>query len=341
MNKRAIVLVSGGLDSTLALLIVKRLGVEPIPLHITTPFNAPCCRDISFLLKVLEREGLKPVFYNAGMDYVEMVRRPKHGYGRAMNPCIDCRIYMFKVAKEFMRKYNADFIVTGEVLGQRPKSQNFRALKLIEEESGLSGLVLRPLSAKLLPESEPERQGVVDREKLLSISGRSRRELIALAKEMGLEGWPNASGGCLLTYPDYAAKLKDLFENEGSYTLEDISLLKVGRHFRLAKGVKLIVGRNAEENAFLETFSERTIIKPMNVPGPTGLLSGDPGMAELAARIVAAYSDRAPDGVVKIRISSAGQERVVEVKQEPRGSFAGYLITASRLRVEGLKAPKG
>lgn len=342
MNRRAVVLVSGGLDSTLALLIVKRLGVEPIPLHISTPFNAPCCRDISFLTKTLEREGIKLVTHAAGMDYVELVKKPKYGYGRAMNPCIDCRIYMFKVAKEYMKKYGADFIVTGEVLGQRPKSQSHRAIKIIEEESGLSGLVLRPLSAKLLPETEPEKQGVINRDALLSLSGRSRKDIIRLAREMGLEGWPNASGGCLLAYEHYAAKLKDLFKNETSYTIDDILLLKVGRHFRLAKDVKLILGRNAKENAFLEGFGGRKHLKPVNVPGPTGLLSGPSDeFVDLASRIVAAYSDRAPEGLVVVSVMEGDKSFEVKALQEERGRFASYLITPASLRKEKVKALKG
>ncbi len=345
MNRRAVVLVSGGLDSTLAMLIVKRLGIEPIPLHISTPFNGPCCNDISFLLRVLKRENVKPLFHTAGMDYLEVVKKPKHGYGRAMNPCIDCRIYMFKVAKEYMKKYGADFIVTGEVLGQRPKSQNLKALKIIEEESGLSGLVLRPLSARLLPETEPEKQGVINREALLAISGRSRRELIKLANELGLDEWPSAAGGCLLTYDDYAIKLKDLFKNEPDYTLEDISLLKVGRHFRLAKGVKLILGKNMNENLFLESFNDRIILMPTNVPGPTGLLSNAGNSDELisvACKIVAAYSDRAPDGVVNVLVKAGEKTFEVSVQQEKRDVFLSYLISAGKaLREEKVKALKG
>ena len=176
-----------------------------------------------------------------------MLRNPKYGYGKNMNPCIDCKIFMIKKAKKYAKEIGADFIFTGEVLGERPKSQHYPALRIIEEESGLKGKLLRPLSAKLLPETEAEKKGLVNRAKLLSIQGRSRKPQFQLAKEYGITCYPSPAGGCLLTCEEYSKKLRDLLAHKKRVSMADVALLRVGRHFRLGKN-KIIVGRNEAEN---------------------------------------------------------------------------------------------
>jgi tRNA U34 2-thiouridine synthase MnmA/TrmU len=223
-----------------------------------------------------------------------MLRKPKHGYGKNMNPCIDCKIFMIKKAKKYAKEIGADFIFTGEVLGERPKSQHYPALRLIEEEAGLKGKLLRPLSAKLLPETVAEKKGLVDRTKLLNIQGRSRKPQFQLAKEFGIKSYPSPAGGCLLTCEEYSKKLRDLFANKKRVSMADIALLRVGRHFRLGKN-KIIVGRNEAENKLLfaqKTPSEYYFELP-DIVGPITILQGPKTKKaiETAAKLTAYYSD--------------------------------------------------
>ena len=204
-----------------------------------------------------------------------MLRKPKHGYGRNLNPCVDCKIFILKKAKKYAKEIGADFIFTGEVLGERPMSQHGPALKIIAEESGLKGKLLRPLSAKLLPETVAEKKGLVDRNKLLSIQGRSRKPQFELAKEYGITAFPSPAGGCLLTCEEYSKKLRDLFENKKRISMADVALLRVGRHFRLGKN-KIIVGRNEAENKFLTANKIQSdfYFELADIVGPTTLLQG-------------------------------------------------------------------
>jgi tRNA-specific 2-thiouridylase len=305
---KAVVMLSGGLDSTLALAITKNLGFEPIALSLKTPFcnfdcgGGACAGDVS---DVARRQNIKWVARELGDEYIEMVRNPKHGRGTGMNPCIDCRVMMFKEGKKLMEEVGAQFLVTGEVLGQRPMSQNMKAMEIIEKESGLEGKILRPLSAKLLKPTEAESKGMVDRNRLLAISGRSRREQIRLAKELGISRYPNSGGGCILTEKAYAARLRDLFEHTSKVTKRDTDLLKIGRHFRLSPNCKLIVGRNMVENNEIEILSDddEVLMTTRDYVGPTCLLQGDPLQKKvIAAGICVRYSDapKERDAVVRL-----------------------------------------
>jgi tRNA U34 2-thiouridine synthase MnmA/TrmU len=231
---------------------------------------------------------------NVSEEYLDVVRHPKHGYGSNMNPCIDCRIFMMKKAKAHMEEVGASFIVTGEVLGERPMSQRRDAMRLIEKEAGLVGLILRPLSAKLLSASVPEKEGWVNREKLLKIQGRSRKPQIQLANYFGIHDYPCPAGGCLLTDPGFAKRIRDLIYHHSDFSLNEVHLLKMGRHFRLSPTLKLVVGRNEEENQKIQTFSgERDILLRLSrFPGPLSLLRGEAGEREIekAAAITARYS---------------------------------------------------
>ncbi|MBM4348360.1 MAG: DUF814 domain-containing protein [Deltaproteobacteria bacterium] len=238
--------------------------------------------------------GIPLKVFNVSEEYLDVVRHPKHGYGRNMNPCIDCRIFMLKKTRAYMEESGAEFIVTGEVLGQRPMSQRRDAMRMIEKEAGLEGLILRPLSAQYLPITLPEREGWIDRNKLLNIQGRSRKPQIKLAEQYSIRDYPCAAGGCLLTDPGFGHRMKDLMDHGLDFSLNDVHLLKIGRHFRLSPEVKLVVGRNEEENQKIETFSREgdILLKTAHHPGPVSLLRGRDVGGELAraASITARYS---------------------------------------------------
>ncbi len=293
---KAIALLSGGLDSTIAAKVIVEQGVELEALNFMTVFCTCTNRGATCLAsqKAVETLGIPLKVLNVSEEYLSVVKHPKHGYGSNMNPCIDCRIFMLKKTKRHMEESGATFVVTGEVLGQRPMSQRRDAMRLIEKEAGLEGLILRPLSAKVLPMTVPEKEGWVDREKLLKIQGRSRKPQIELAERYGIQDYPCPAGGCLLTDPGFAKRMKDLMTHDSNFFLNDVHLLKMGRHFRFSHGVKLVVGRNEEENQKIQTFAqgEDILLKVYSFPGPLSLLRGklDEGNIEKAAAITAHYS---------------------------------------------------
>jgi tRNA-specific 2-thiouridylase len=241
---KALALFSGGLDSILAVKLMLEQGIDVVAVNFVSPFCL--CEKGSDVSKAAKRLGVPLKVVDVGAEYLKMVRNPKHGYGKNMNPCVDCRIFILKKAKKIAAEIGADFIFTGEVLDERPMSQHYRALKLVEEEAGLKGKLLRPLSAKLLPATVMEKKGLVNRAKLLDIRGRSRKPQIKLAEEFNVKDYPSPAGGCLLTCKEYASKLRDLFKHKERCSLADVSLLKVGRHFRLGEN-KIVVGRNEED----------------------------------------------------------------------------------------------
>ena len=296
---KALTLLSGGLDSILATKLVLDQGIDVVAVTFILPFAA---EKVDSASKIAERFDIPHLKVEVGTDYVEVIRNPKHGYGSGMNPCIDCRIYMLKKAKRIADELGANFIITGDVLGERPMSQHRKALALEEREAGLEGLILRPLSAKLLPVTVPEREGWIDREKLLGISGKSRKPQIALAERYSLQdAYPAPAGGCLLTNKEFAAKVRDLFEHAESVTNRDIQLLKLGRHFRFRMS-KIIVGRNETENSLLLVLKTPNAYA-FEVPdygSPITIIEGadDPETIKLAARLTARYSDARSDQVV-------------------------------------------
>ncbi|MEM3185314.1 MAG: hypothetical protein QXQ39_01355 [Conexivisphaerales archaeon] len=332
---KALVMLSGGLDSSLALAITKKLGIETVALSLKTPFcnfdcgGGACAGDVSDVARRLNVEWIAD---ELGDEYIDMVRRPKHGYGSGMNPCIDCRIMMFKKAKEIMERIGADFLVTGEVLGQRPMSQNLKALQAIEKESGLEGKILRPLSARLLQATKAEENGMVDRERLYSIRGRSRKEQIALASEFGLRRYPNPAGGCILTEKEFARKLRDLFAHMAKPDRRQIELLKIGRHFRLSADLKLIVGRNLIENNTILTLADESehLMAVENYVGPICLLLGNYKEEELklAASICVRYSDapKSDDISVKLFDKKGNLIRLVQAKSAEQSTLDHYRV---------------
>ena len=293
---KAIALLSGGLDSTLAAKIVIEQGIELEALNFLTVFCTCTNRGETCLAsqKAVNALGIPLKVFNVSDEYLSVVKHPKHGYGSNMNPCIDCRIFMLKKAKAYMEETGTSFIVTGEVLGQRPMSQRRDAMRLIEKEAGLEGYILRPLSAKFLPVTIPEKEGWINRENLLGIQGRSRKPQMKLADHFGIRDYPCPAGGCLLTDPQFANRMKDLMLYTPDFSLNDVHLLKIGRHFRLSPKLKLVVGRNEDDNKKIQTFvlDGDILLKTMQYPGPLSLLRGeDNGEGiETAALITVRYS---------------------------------------------------
>jgi tRNA U34 2-thiouridine synthase MnmA/TrmU len=319
--KKAIVLVSGGLDSTLAAALIKQQGIEVVALNFKSIFclcnrkNASGC--INHAQQAAKNLGIDLRVINITEEVFKVIKKPKHGFGSNMNPCIDCRILKFRKAKELMEEINASFIVTGEVLGQRPMSQYRRALEIIEKESGLEGLVLRPLSGRLLPETIPERQGWLCREKLLDFSGRTRKPQIELAKKLDIKDYPCPAGGCLLTDPEFSKRLKDLMQR-GELNINNIELLKLGRHFRLNEGVRLVVGRDEKENAELARLAKESdylFFPNAELAGPTSLGRGEfsADLIRLAGSITCRYCDlngQTQAEIIYRRLPESGEKKM-------------------------------
>lgn len=320
---RALGLLSGGLDSALAAALLLEQGLDVVGLHLESP--VACRSDVRGLARDL---GIPLLVRPMGEAFLELLRAPRWGYGRNLNPCLDCRVFMLRRAGEVMRETGAAFLFTGEVPGQRPMSQLRHQMRLVERASGLAGLVLRPLAARLLPETEPERRGWVDRARLLAISGRSRRVQLAEAARLGLGNYETPGGGCLLTDPAYARRLRDLIEHSpAGLDGAEVELLAVGRHFRCGPGLKIVLGRDAAENARLATFADgrRWLIEPLDCPGPSALVCGprDEDALERAAAIVARYARaRAPGDLVRWRTAAGAWTRPAPREAVPEPPLA-------------------
>ncbi len=328
-QRRAVALISGGLDSMLAARVVMDQGVHVEGVNFFTGF---CVEGHTHAIReprgsrpkrnnalwVAEQLGIKLHIIDVIEEYKDVLLNPKHGYGANMNPCLDCKIFMIKKARElfmestFVADHGFDFIITGEVIGQRPKSQRKQAMPLIARESGATDRLLRPLCAKNLPATLPELEGWITREKMFGFLGRDRKPQIALAKSLGFEDWAQPAGGCcFLTDENYSSKLVDLWKSRGSraYELDDIMLLKVGRHLRPAPYFKLIVGREEGENEYLRGYQYlMPSIEPVSHMGPMCLVDGDPSDSdlELAASVVARYSQGREAESVSVEIRRPG-----------------------------------
>jgi tRNA-uridine 2-sulfurtransferase len=314
---KAIALISGGLDSLLAAQCVQRSGIEIIPLY----FQIPFCHGASVSLGVADSLPQKVQEALGGVvlrqidlrdDFLVMLKKPRYGFGAHMNPCIDCKILMLSKAKALMKEWGASFVVTGEVLGQRPMSQHRNALATIEQRSGLTGLLLRPLSAQHLPKSIPEKEGWIAASALFDFSGRSRKPQIKLADALKLANYPNPSGGCLLTDAGFSNRLKDLIKHR-ELSLEEIELLRFGRHFRLTPHAKLIVGRNEKENGVLEQSAKQgdyLFFPTQEMAGPTALGRGNFNEKSilLSATITCRYCDLGDLPAADILCRKLGEE---------------------------------
>jgi len=316
MQRKAIALLSGGLDSTLAVKVLLDQGIAVEALNFTSPFctctgkNSGCKSEA---VRVAAEFNIPIKVMHKGTDYLEILRNPKHGYGKGMNPCVDCRIFLLKKAKEYMLESGADFVFTGEVLGQRPMSQRRDTMRIIEKESGLEGLLLRPLSAKHFPPTIPETEGWVDREKLLSMQGRSRKEQFELAAELDVKNYPCPAGGCLLTDPSFVGKVRDVFDHTEELNLRDFRLLKLGRHFRIGAKTKVILGRNDAENGLLEQAVQpgEATLRWNGGPSPLAALLGESSdeLLARAAQLLLRYTKAGAGDEAEMSVFIDGQER--------------------------------
>jgi len=335
---RAVGLLSGGLDSILAVRVLLEQGIEITAFHVRTGFSY-AERDRAVGRELAEPSAAEQASAMLGVplevvdvsdEYLPVVLNPRYGYGSGMNPCVDCRIFLLRKAKVWMEDHGYHFVFTGEVVGQRPKSQMRPTLKTVERESGLQGYLLRPLSAKLLETTVPEERGWVDRERLCGISGRGRKGQIALAEQFGITDYPQPSGGCCyLIDQTYSRRLRDFLEYEGAEALtrEQVQLLAVGRHLRLPSGQKLVVGRREQENNYLEVCGVAgVLLTTVDHPGPTTLAPGTPTREEIesAARITAGYSDGEGEPAVRVEVR----------RDSGRGGLVGVLTVSPKARKE-------
>ncbi len=340
----AVGLISGGLDSTLAACLLKEQGLQVLGLNFSTGF---CKTDARRALnrpgedpRRLRHEGLRagadadiPVeVLDIAQEYLQMVLHPKHGYGKVMNPCIDCRIFMLQRAKTYMEEVGGHFLFTGEVLGQRPMSQHSRALELIAKEVGLEGLLLRPLSARAMEPTIPEKRGWVDRSRLGGITGRSRKSQIQLAERFGVVEYPQPSGGCcMLTDQNFGRRFTDLLDHTEpeNVNIEDLVFLKVGRHLRLSSEVKVVVARDEVECNFLERYRKGGwAAEALDCSSPLALVEGEPDEKQksLIAAVTARYSSGRNRHHVRVRLSRQGQEELFEVAPASEAECRRMLI---------------
>lgn len=323
---KALGLISGGLDSTLAAMALMRQGVEVTGVSFVTPFFG-AGKAIAAAKKI----GFPLIVQEISAVHLEMVKNPKYGYGRNMNPCIDCHAMMFRLAGEIMKKEGFDFLFSGEVLGQRPMSQNANALRSVAKHSEYSELVLRPLSAKLLPITAMEENGLVDREQLLDFQGRSRRPQQALALAWGYPDFPASGGGCLLTEEGFSNQLRDLLQHDPQATPNDVELLKVGRQFRLSPTAKLTLGRHQADNDRIHELAESAHLRLhcSNHSGPLGLFSGKTAQQDLeaAAAILASYGKGKDEAQVAVLFTNQEQEFELTVTPMPREQSRGMMLS--------------
>ena len=310
---KAVALISGGLDSTLAAWLIKDQGVEVFGLAGSSIFHPGFHDELTHPAASAAAEfvGIPLKVFDTTEALLAMVKNPKHGLGGHLNPCIDCRIFLLRQARAYLAELGGGFIVTGEVLGQRPMSQRRHPMGLAGREAGIEGILVRPLCAKHLPATIPEKEGILDREKLLGMTGRSRKPQMALAKQIGLTDYPSPAGGCLLTDPGFSLRMSELLTN-GDPSAADVELLKVGRHFRIDGRTKVVVGRNSADNEHLERMAVDgdVLVELAGIAGPLTLLRGEtPGAnLALAGALTARFSKAKDEAAVNLTVRTAGGE---------------------------------
>jgi tRNA-specific 2-thiouridylase len=303
---KAVSLFSGGLDSMLSVKLIQNQKIEVTAFHFLLPFNYIEKEEQIKAVKSAHELNMPIEILRGGKEYIEMLKEPKHGYGKNMNPCIDCKIFIIKKAFSFMKKIGASFLFSGEVIGQRPMSQRKKIMERIEKEAEVEGMLLRPLSAKLLPSTIPEEKGWIKRENLCDFEGRSRKPQIVLAKKLGITEYPPPAGGCLLTDIDFSIRLKDAFKHNED-TISELTLLNFGRHFRLKSGAKLIVGRDERENQTIEKLADDNdlLIEGVGFGSPIALLKNSNNSEDIniSASICVRYSKKRDEksAIVSVR----------------------------------------
>jgi tRNA U34 2-thiouridine synthase MnmA/TrmU len=334
---KAIALYSGGLDSTLAILVMLKQGVEVTAITFLNHFGcdisdkSSCSKDPFAASK---KFGFQVKLSHLSGKFLKIVKKPRYGHGKNMNPCVDCRILMLKEAKDFMDLTGADFLITGEVLGQRPMSQRKDCFPMIDKAADVKGLVVRPLSGKLLPATIPEEKGLVNRDLFYDFNGRTRKPQMALAEELGLTEYPAPAGGCLLTEPVYAHKLKDLLEHIKNPEYKDINFLRVGRHFRFSPDCKIVVGRNKEENNTIRSLADPDdhILRVEEFGSPTTVILGiatDEAIS-IAASLCARYSDAKKLTMVNVAVKKNNQTYYLTVNPADDNTLEKYRIEKKR-----------
>lgn len=319
-------ILSGGLDSLLATKVLQDQGLHLMGIVYTTPFF-----DLRPGMRLEESLGIPIRFVDLADKHLQMLRNPVYGFGQHMNPCIDCHALMLREAGRIMEAEGAVFLYTGEVLGQRPMSQRRDSLKSVEKLSGYPGRVVRPLSAKLLEPTIPEIEGVIDRSRLLDLSGRGRKRQMALAEHYGIHDYPQPGGGCLLTREGFARKLRMLFDISPQAGSREVEILKHGRHFRLSNTTFLALGRDRHDNEKLESLAgpDDVLLRALDYPGPTGLLVGSPLDADtlgLAARVLAAHGDAPLGATVHVVWSREGERGRLDAPRCDRETFRGVMV---------------
>jgi tRNA U34 2-thiouridine synthase MnmA/TrmU len=338
---KAVGMLSGGLDSMLAAKVIAEQGIQVTALHFRTGFSYVERERVAGrgpvgptdAERAAEVLGIPLEIIDITDDYIPIVLNPRFGYGSGMNPCVDCRIFLLRQAKVWMEENEHHFVFTGEVVGQRPKSQMKPSLRTVERESGLEGYLLRPLSAKLLEATIPEKRGWVKRENLYGISGRGRKEQIAMAETFGITEYAQPSGGCCyLIHQTYSRRLRDFLDHEGEDALNTnrVQLLAVGRHLRLNSGRKVVVGRHEQENEYIESCGvSGVLLATPEHPGPVTLVPGEPTRKEIeeAARITAGYSDGDDEPAVSVEVRRAGNPvEIITVSPLPKEDAQALMV---------------
>ena len=323
---RALGLCSGGLDSILSALVLREQAIDVHWVSFETPFFSSAKAK-----RASEYTGIPLMVRKITQVYMEMMRSPSVIIGKHMNPCMDCHSLMFRLAGEIMTEQGFDFLFSGEVLGQRPMSQTRTSLRYVEKHSGYEGVIVRPLSAQRLPETIPERDGLVDRERLLGLTGRSRKPQLQLAEKFGVTDFPAPAGGCLLTDKIFSRRLKDLFDHQASYPEKELNLLKFGRHMRLDSKTKIVVGRTHQDNEQINRcIDPKTdmVLKVDHFPGPLVVIpgGGSEPMVMLAAGICAGYSKAPVFEPVAVNVQEGGRRRQVTVLAIPPVENKKFLI---------------
>jgi tRNA U34 2-thiouridine synthase MnmA/TrmU len=297
----ALALFSGGLDSTLACRVVAAQGIKVVAVKFVTPFFGYELLKIQdeYIRKIKETSGIDVILKDVTVPYLELLKNPAHGFGKHFNPCIDCKIFLLSEAKKMMPAIGASFLVTGEVVGQRPMSQRRDTLRIIERESGCESILVRPLCAKNLTQTQAEKDGLIDRQQLFNFSGRNRKPQMQLAERFGIKDYPSPAGGCILTDPILSLRIQEYYEAQKQIIPEDILLMMTGRQFKLPSGGWLVVGRNQPENTKIENLRQPGdwLLEPRDIPGPSAILrySSKPEELETAASIVVRYSKKSKE----------------------------------------------
>ncbi|NEZ47408.1 DUF814 domain-containing protein [Clostridium niameyense] len=313
---RALAMISGGLDSILAAKLIKDQGIEVIGICFKSYFF-----NENSAIKMTKQIGIPLKVIDFSKEHLQMLKNPKHGYGKNMNPCIDCHAMMMNYSGKLLEEFDADFIITGEVLNQRPMSQNKSALDIVKKESGFKDKILRPLCAKNLKPTSIELEGLVDREKLLNISGRSRKIQMELAEKWDIKDYPSSAGGCKLTEPNYSKRLRDLLSHRENEDPREIELLKYGRHFRVSDNAKIISTRTKEECDDIKGLLRHDdyIFLAKDYKGSMVIIVGDPGMEDIeaAAKITARYSKGKDEKIVTVKYGKFNTPSNNSIQVEP------------------------